>query len=85
MVPTNTSSGLCGLLCHQTKQLYMKTTIKMLAYIATWFFFWLFIALIPYMASDMPYKECLSHPGVQCIALFLGWIPALIVVLDMDN
>lgn len=63
----------------------MKTTIKMLAFIATWFFFWLFIALIPYVASDMPYKECLSHTGVGCVTLFLGWIPALIVVLDMDN
>jgi hypothetical protein len=63
----------------------MKTTIKMLAFIATWFLFWLFIALIPYVASDMSYKECLSHTGVGMVTLFLGWIPALIVVLDMDN
>jgi hypothetical protein len=63
----------------------MKNTITIVVFIATWFLAWLFIAFIPYIASDMSYKECLSHVGVGYATFFLGWIPAMGVAMDINE
>ena len=64
----------------------MKSTIIMLTFLGAFIITWMIIGLAAYLLTDIPtYKECMTHGGVLMIMLMLGWIPAFIVSMDVDE
>ena len=63
----------------------MKNTIKMLAFVATLLMTWMGLALIGWALSDLTFKACASHGGTLMIMMIFGWIPALLVLIDLDE
>lgn len=63
----------------------MKQTKIMLAFIATILITWCVIGLIGWVLSDLSYRECMTHSGILFLMLLIGWIPAAIVVYDLDK
>lgn len=61
----------------------MKNTKIMLAAILTFLLTWLLIGVICWILLDIPLKDCLACPEMFFFMLILGWIPSLIVVLDL--
>jgi hypothetical protein len=63
----------------------MKSTIVMLAVIATFIITWLLLSLLPYLLTDDTYKQaCIEKPLLVCIFV-LGWIPSLVIGIDLDE
>ena len=63
----------------------MKTTKLMLAAIATFLTTWCSLALLGFLLSDTPFKECMTHTAtIMCLMMF-GWIPSVIVCMDLDE
>lgn len=63
----------------------MKQTKLMLAFIATFLITWCVIGSIGWMLSDLSYRECMTHSFTFFVMLLIGWIPASIVVYDLDK
>lgn len=63
----------------------MKNTIKLLAFVATLLMTWMGLALIGWTLSDLTFKACASHGGTLMIMMIFGWIPALLVLIDLDE
>ena len=57
----------------------------MLAVIATILITWAVIGLIGYLLSDNTYKECMTNEVIVFFMILLGWIPAFIVCLDLNE
>lgn len=63
----------------------MKSTKIMLAVIATFLITWCVMGLIGWCISDLSFKECLTHGGTLIILMILGWIPAVLVGIDVND
>lgn len=63
----------------------MKSTKIMLAVIATLLITWMSLGFIFYIFSDMTFKESCCNPGVGSIMLFIGWVPSVVVAIDLDD
>ena len=61
----------------------MKSTKTMLALIATFLTTWLFLGLIGYLVSDITYKECLTSNDLIFLMVIFGWVPSVIVWIDL--
>ena len=63
----------------------MKSTIIMLAVLATILITWCVMGLIGYLLSDLSYRDCMTNTGTLFLMLFIGWIPSIIVGADLDK
>lgn len=63
----------------------MKSTIIMVAVIATLLITWCVMGLIGYLLSDLSYKECMTHGATLMLMLVFGWVPSIIVGADLDK
>ena len=63
----------------------MKSTIIMVAVIATLLLTWCVMGMIGYLLSDLSYKECMTHGATLMFMLVFGWVPCIIVGADLDK
>lgn len=63
----------------------MKTSRIMLAVIATLTLTAMTFGLIGYLLSDLSYKACMQHGAVWMTMLIFGWIPSVVVAMDLDE
>ena len=63
----------------------MKSTIIMVAVIATLLLTWCVMGMIGYLLSDLSYKECMTHGATLMLMLVFGWIPCIVVGADLDK
>jgi ABC-type multidrug transport system permease subunit len=63
----------------------MKSTKLMLAVIATFVLTSMFLGGIGYLLSDLTYKQCMQHPALLFGMLVIGWIPSVIVAMDLEE
>ena len=62
----------------------MKNTTIMLTFLGAFIITWMTLAGAAYLLTDIPtYKECMTHGGVLALMLLIGWIPAVIVSVDV--
>lgn len=62
----------------------MKNTKIAVAALITFILTWLIIGFIAYMVTDdYTYKYILISPGMLAFMFILGWLPALIVGIDL--
>lgn len=57
----------------------------MLAVIATFLITWCVMGLIGWCISDLLFKECLTHGGTLMLLMIVGWIPAVLVGIDVND
>lgn len=64
----------------------MKATKIMLVLFACFISTALFVGLVSYLLSDdSTYKQCVQSPGLWLFMLVLGWIPCVILGIDLDE
>ena len=64
----------------------MKATKIMLAIFASFISISLFVGLVSYLLSDgLTYKQCMQSGGLWMFMLVLGWIPCVIIGMDLDE
>lgn len=64
----------------------MKSTKIMLALIATFILTWLFLSFIGYLCTPaMSFREVATSGGMIIFMFVLGWIPCIIVGMDLEN
>lgn len=64
----------------------MKSTIIMLSFLGTIIITWMMLGLAAYLLTDIPtYKQCMTSNGVLMLMLLFGWIPSIIVSIDMEE
>ena len=63
----------------------MKSTKIMVAVIAAFLITWTVIGLIGYLLSDGTYKECMTKEGTLIFMLIFGWIPSVILGIDLRD
>lgn len=63
----------------------MKSTIIMVAVLATLLLTWCVMGTIGYLLSDLSYKECMTHGATLMLMLVFGWVPAVVVGADLDK
>lgn len=62
----------------------MKTK-RLICAIVVYALLWMLMSAVVYVLNvDMSYRACFSQPLVVFIVCFLGWIPALIVDMDIS-
>ena len=65
---------------------YMKATKIMLAILATIIITWLSLSSLVYFCSETDtFRQCTTSGGVLMIMLLFGWIPSIIVAMDLDQ
>lgn len=57
----------------------------MFAVVATFLLTWVFISTVGYLLSDTLFKECMSHMATIMIMFIIGWIPCVIVGIDLSE
>ena len=68
------------------KSFYMKATKIMLGFLSTLFITWMTLSLIVFLLSDdMTFKESATDNGVGALMLILGWLPSIIVCIDLEE
>lgn len=63
----------------------MKSTKIMLAVIACLLTTWTSLSFIGWSLSDLSFKQCFTDNGILSFMLLFGWIPALIIGIDLDK
>ena len=63
----------------------MKHTKIMLAVIATALTTWLTFGTIGYLLNDISFKQTLISDAVLISCIIIGWLPSLIVWLDLTE
>jgi hypothetical protein len=63
----------------------MKHTKIMLAVIATALTTWLTFGTISYLLNDISFKQTLISDAVLISCIIIGWLPSLIVWLDLTE
>lgn len=64
----------------------MKGTITMLVILVTLLTTWLSISLLGWAFSDTTsFKACATHGGTLMVMIIFGWIPSVVVAVDMDE
>lgn len=64
----------------------MKNTIIMLAFLGTFMLTWIALSIIVFgLSEDLTFRQAASHGGVGMLMLIFGWIPSLIVSVDLEQ
>lgn len=63
----------------------MKTTKIMLAFICTVLCTWTLLSIIAWMLTDLTFKQSFTSGGVLACMLMFGWLPAMIVSIDLED
>ena len=65
----------------------MKSTLIMLAALATFLITWLSIAFIFFLLSDanVTFKDVARHEAMAIFMFIFGWIPAVVVGADVNE
>ena len=63
----------------------MKHTKIMLAVIATALTTWLTFGTIGYLLNDISFKQTLISDAVLISCIIIGWLPSLIVWMDLTE
>lgn len=65
----------------------MKNTLIMLGCISAFVFTWLSFSLLGYLLSDpgTEFRQVATNGGLLMFMLIFGWIPSVIVGIDMDT
>lgn len=63
----------------------MKHTKIMLAVIATALTTWLTFGTISYLLNDISFKQTLISDAVLISCIIIGWLPSLIVWMDLTE
>ena len=63
----------------------MKATKIMLACLGMFIANAMMFGFIGYLLSDLTYKQCMQHPAVFMIMLIVGWIPSVVLGMDLDE
>lgn len=65
----------------------MKSTLIMLACIATLIITWMTVSFVFYMISDtgITFREVAGHGAMGMFLLMFGWIPSIIVAYDLEK
>jgi hypothetical protein len=63
----------------------MKNTKIMLAVLATLLITWLAIGTLGWLLFNLSFKNCLTNGGTLFLMLFIGWIPSLVVGIDLND
>lgn len=63
----------------------MKATKIMLAVILTALCTWMFVSILVWMLSDLTLKQSATHMSTIFIMFLFGWIPSVIVGIDIDE
>jgi hypothetical protein len=63
----------------------MKHTKIMLAVIATALTTWLTFGTISYLLNDISFKQTLISDAVLISCIIIGWLPSVIVWLDLTD
>lgn len=58
----------------------------MLAFLGTLILTWMFLATLFYLCTeDLSVRGSFTHSGVAFIMLLFGWVPSVIVCMDLDQ
>lgn len=57
----------------------------MLAVIATLLITWCSLATLGTLLSDTSFKECMTHGATIMSMIVFGWIPSVIVGIDLEE
>lgn len=69
-----------------SKSFVMKSTKIMLAFLGTLMLTWMTLSLLFFLCSgDMSFREASTHGGVAMIMLVFGWIPSMVVSIDLEE
>ena len=63
----------------------MRNTIIMVVVIGTFIATACLLGVVGYLLSDATYKECMSSGGMAMFMLIFGWIPSVIVGIDLSE
>lgn len=64
----------------------MRTTKIMLAFIATAILTWLSIGILIYLCTgNISFREACTSNGVLFVMLIFGWVPSVVVSIDLDE
>jgi hypothetical protein len=64
----------------------MKGTLMMLTFLGTLAATWLTLSLFVYFLSDnTSFREVSGSGGIAMFMLILGWIPSIIVCIDVEE
>lgn len=64
----------------------MKSTKIMLAFLGTLMLTWMALSLITYLCcEDLSFRQASTHGGVALLMLLFGWIPSIVVSMDLDE
>ena len=64
----------------------MKGTLMMLTFLGTLLATWLTLSLFVYLLSDnASFREVSTSGGIAFFMLILGWIPSIIVCVDVEE
>lgn len=64
----------------------MKNTKIMIAFLSTLIFTWMSLATVIYLCTDdLSFRAAVTHGGVGFLMLLFGWVPSLIVSIDLDK
>lgn len=64
----------------------MKGTKIMLGFLCTVLCTWILLAIIACLLSDsLTFKQSFSHGGVLMCMLIFGWVPAVVVAVDLEE
>ena len=63
----------------------MKRTKIMVVATATFLLTWLILGTIVYLLSDSTMKSAMSNMGVISLMMIFGWLPSVIVCVDLSE
>ena len=63
----------------------MKNTKLMLAIIGTFLLTWILLASIAAYLSEDCFRNSFTGTGVMLMMFLFGWIPAIVVGIDLDE
>lgn len=64
----------------------MKATKIMLAFVGTVILTWMFVSFVYYLCcTQITFREACTENGIGFLMLMFGWIPSLVVCVDLDD
>jgi len=63
----------------------MKSTKIMLACVAVFIITYLVLSTVGYLLSDYTFKQVAGSPAIIAIMVIVGWIPSVVVGVDLED
>jgi hypothetical protein len=64
----------------------MKSTKIMLAFLGTLMLTWMSLSFLTFLFSEeLSFRQASTHGGVAMFMLVFGWIPSIVVSMDLDE